>query len=267
MVKSDQTDWAEKVPIVEFTMNSTSSATTGFAPFELNGTMPRMVTGGEVPTELQGVQAFVQRVKDNLLQAHDAILDSRVLQTHQANRHRRSEHRERIDDERDKLEVGNMAYLSTKNLSLPKGCAWKLMPKFLGPYKIVNASPESSTYTLDLPTELKARGIHPRFHASLLRRFQRNDETLFPHRELNIFYDFGVLDDTEWLVDEIVGHQWKNEEVKFHVKWNLGDTTWEPYRNCKDLEALNWYLELHGVKSPKSLPKRDSTSKRKVGCK
>ena len=43
MILPDQKDWAEKVPMVEFTINSSMSGSTGFAPFELTyGYMPRM---------------------------------------------------------------------------------------------------------------------------------------------------------------------------------------------------------------------------------
>jgi hypothetical protein len=41
MVKPDQKDWVEKIPLVEFAINSSISKSTGFAPFELNyGYMP-----------------------------------------------------------------------------------------------------------------------------------------------------------------------------------------------------------------------------------
>ena len=155
-----------------------------------------------------------------------------------------------------------MAYLSTKNLNLPKGRARKLLPKYLGPYKIVEASTDASTYTLELPEELRKRGIFPKFHASLLKKYEKNDEALFPHREPMAFYDFGTPEETEWLVDEIVGHQWEGREVKFHVKWNLGDTTWEPYSNCKDLEALDRYLEIHGAPTVKQLPRKEGRTAR-----
>jgi len=37
----DQKDWIEKVPMVEFAINSSMSGSTGFAPFELTyGYMP-----------------------------------------------------------------------------------------------------------------------------------------------------------------------------------------------------------------------------------
>ena len=41
IVSDDQKDWAAKCPMVEFALNSSINATTGFAPFELNqGYMP-----------------------------------------------------------------------------------------------------------------------------------------------------------------------------------------------------------------------------------
>jgi len=49
----------------------------------------------------------------------------------------------------------------------------------------------------------------------------------------------------------------------FLVLWNLGDTTWEPYSKCKDLEALDRYLELLGIDSKdwKKLPRKTLTAK------
>ena len=36
IINDDQKNWADKCPIVEYALNSSVSATTGFAPFELN---------------------------------------------------------------------------------------------------------------------------------------------------------------------------------------------------------------------------------------
>ncbi|OCH85986.1 hypothetical protein OBBRIDRAFT_711715, partial [Obba rivulosa] len=35
------------------------------------------------------------------------------------------------------FQVDNLVYLLTKNISLPRGYACKLVPKFIGPYKIL----------------------------------------------------------------------------------------------------------------------------------
>ncbi|KAI0345838.1 hypothetical protein BDW22DRAFT_1309093, partial [Trametopsis cervina] len=86
-----QSDWVEKLPLVEFALNSTVSSTTGFAPFELNGGyLPRMITDLP-PSDLPGVQQFAQQVIENLEQARDNIIASRTFQTHHANAHRRDE--------------------------------------------------------------------------------------------------------------------------------------------------------------------------------
>ena len=51
----------------------------------------------------------------------------------------------------------------------------------------------------------------------------------------------------EWLVDEIKGHRWSGRKIEFEVQWNYGDNTWEPFEICKDLIALDNYLDRIGV--------------------
>ena len=77
--------------------------------------------------------------------AHDAIIESQVTQTRQVNKQRRPEAPFAI---RDKV------YLSTENLTLPKGRSRKLMLKYIGLYKAMKSHPTESKYTLDLPPEL-----------------------------------------------------------------------------------------------------------------
>jgi hypothetical protein len=157
-----------------------------------------------------------------------------------------------FSDEPD-VRQGDLVYLSTKNLALPKGWASKLLPKFVGPYKVLRALPESSNYELELPEELKRRRIHPHFHVSLLRPHHPNDDALFPNRHTPEAYDFGAPDDTEWYVEEITAHRWVGRNVQFEVKWSLGDTTWEPLANCNELAALDLYLLLMGISDWRSL--------------
>jgi hypothetical protein len=80
---------------------------------------------------------------------------------------------------------------------------------------------------------------------------------LFPHREAHALYDFGEPDHQEWLVDEILAHKWDNSDIYFQIRWNLGDTTWEPFEVCKDLQALDEYIRLIGVDHWQALPRRN----------
>ena len=70
---------------------------------------------------------------------------------------------------------------------------------------------------------------------------------LFPSHESKHFYNFGMPDDDEWLVDEIVGHRYSGKSIEFNVRWTAGDHTWEPYLSVKDLEALDHYFALMGI--------------------
>ena len=69
------------------------------------------------------------------------------------------------------------------------------------------------------------------------------------------FYNMGNPDNAEWLINKITAHRWMGNMIKFLISWNLGDSTWELHTHCKDLEALDEYLELHGAQSVQRLPK------------
>ena len=113
-------------------------------------------------------------------------------------------------------------------------------------------------YGVELPESLRKRRIHPQFHVNLLRRHEPNDDDRFPHRDVKSYYDFGDDEKEEWLVDEIKGHRWIGNKIEFEVRWNLGDSTWEPYDHVKKLVALDEYLALQGTKSWKTLPRRNA---------
>jgi hypothetical protein len=96
----------------------------------------------------------------------------------------------------------------------------------------------------------------PTFHVSLIKPHIPNNDERFPHHDVLKHYDFGQEAEEEWFIDEIIAHRWQEASLELQVRWSLGDTTWEPLANCKQLEALDAYLELRGVTSPKALPRR-----------
>src|SRR6202050_4593287 len=80
-------------PLHQVTINSNLSSSTGFATFELNyGCMP-MIIGRISPIKhtKPGVKHFVNQAISNLEMVHDAIIESQVTQTQQANKRRRPE--------------------------------------------------------------------------------------------------------------------------------------------------------------------------------
>lgn len=137
------------------------------------------------------------------------------------------------------------------------------MPKLIRPYKITKGCPAQSRYMLTLPSKLVKHRIHPMFHISRLKPHSTNNDPLFPKREVHMFYDFEHNEEGKWLVDEILSHRWEGKKLMFLVQWNLGDTTWEPFAKCRELAALNQYLELLGIGSVEELPHRDAEVKKR----
>ena len=101
--------------MVEFALNSSVSTTTGFAPFEPNqGYMPQIGMLTLFDTTFKGVKQFALQAKWDLMAAHDVIITNRIQQTFHANKKCRAS---------DLYHVGDHVYLSTQNLTLPKGKA------------------------------------------------------------------------------------------------------------------------------------------------
>jgi hypothetical protein len=242
-VGTNQKDWVTKLPAIEFAMNSARSSTTGFTPFYLNygrNPSPMIWKGEEV---YPGVRQFAENMKDAIMSAHDAIIASRVQNTTQANKKRQPA----------KFQEGDLVYLSTKNISLPKGRARKLSPKYLGPFPITKVIKEGATYQLGLSDELIKRGVNRAFHASLLRPHFKNDDRRFPGRLPIQIPGFGEKPE-EWIVDRIVTHHGKGQGSEFQILWKAGDKTWAPFREVAHLNALDRYCELMGVSEASDLP-------------
>ena len=121
----------------------------------------------------------------------------------------------------------------------------KFMARYDGPYKVKHAYPETSTYTLDLPPSMK---IFPTFHASMLKRYIRNDDEVFPSRRLERPAPIVMADGVEeWFVDRILNHRRRGRGYQWLVRWKgygADMDTWEPTWVVKDLAALdNWLKE------------------------
>jgi hypothetical protein len=113
--------------------------------------------------------------------------------------------------------VGDLVFLSTENLSLPKGRARKLTPKYLGPYKVLKADHSSSTYKIKLPPDLKAQQIHNTFHEKVLKHHVKNDLKLFPKCETRVHYHIRE--------DVTLPHGFQSDPTGiFRIYWNPVDS-------------------------------------------
>ena len=75
----------------------------------------------------------------------------------------------------------DLVMLSTNNLrNLDK--TPKLSSKYIGPFKIIKKISDV-VYELELPIDMN---IHPSFHISKLKKYNKNDDELFPNRAVDV---------------------------------------------------------------------------------
>jgi hypothetical protein len=81
----------------------------------------------------------------NISDAHDTIIESQVRQTHNTNC---------LYHEDDTFAISDLVFVSTADLSLLKGQAMKLLPKYVSPFKIIKAYQGTFSYKVELLAQL-----------------------------------------------------------------------------------------------------------------
>ncbi|KAJ9513501.1 hypothetical protein QJQ45_006046 [Haematococcus lacustris] len=142
------------------------------------------------------------------------------------------------------FQVGDRVLLSTMNLRNMVGKARKLLPRYVGPFRI-EAHVGEDAVKLTLPPAMSK--IHPVFHVSLLRPYEGNFGRLPPT-------ELGWLDDSpQYEVERIVNHRHvrAGKAKEFLVKWKGyedSDNTWEPASNLANApDCVNLYKAQHGL--------------------
>jgi len=115
----------------------------------------------------------------------------------------------------------------------------KLVPKFIGLYKVAKVIPPMA-YKLELPPSFK---LHPVFHVSLLKQYNRQNNYPIPQPPpLEI-----INGQQEWEVEEILNKKTIRRKVFYLVKWKsypLHEATWEPVENLENCDDLRRKFKL-----------------------
>jgi hypothetical protein len=144
--------------------------------------------------------------------------------------------------------VGDEVLLSTKNIKVKTAGTHKLLPKWIGPFKVLQCVNEVA-FKLTLPSSLN---IHPVFHVSLLKPYQQCGRVNPPPApEL-------IEGELEYEVESILAHRDVRVRRKrnrartpvlqrqYLIKWKgydesncqdkIDDNTWEPESNCSNCQ-------------------------------
>jgi hypothetical protein len=173
---------------------------------------------------------FTKTVAENLARAKASLLAARSRRKLFADESRREV----------ELDVGQKVLLSTINFKLAHPGTRKLLPKWVGPFKVTERIGKVA-YKLELPPNFK---MHNVFHVQLLKKYRDNGKVQPPPPLIEID------DSLEYEVERVLGRRevkcGKGTRKGFQVK-SLGyeheHNTWEPekhLRHYKDLLTDYW---------------------------
>lgn len=238
-----QNDWDELLPFCEFAINDREQESTGKTPFFLNyGQHP--YTAADLLFQSTGAaddsRYWLQRQKNALKCARDAITAAQIRQTSQADPARRDV----------EFSVGDSVMVHRDFLVTAEGRnrpSNKLRLRWYGPFKILKKV-SSNAVKLDLPHYFRA---HPVLNVSALK--------LYVHNSFQGRYEAPpapVVDldgHTRYIVKEVLAHRTRGRRVEYLVKWRgYQDATWEPEaylqnESGQDLLPLQAYKVKHNI--------------------
>ena len=166
------------------------------------------------------------------------------------------------------FKIGDLVYLDASDLKKPPGLAHKLLPRFRGPFKIIE-QPSPLNYRLDLPAGSRSHDV---FHVEKLLLAHNRDQDLFPTAddpipdESPVTDDLGKYYEAKYEVDKFVSHRYDPQgRLQYKVHWSgfsEKDNSWQTLEDVSSApDALQAYRR---SLSRRALLKHDTVLKRMV---
>ncbi|KAJ9520489.1 hypothetical protein QJQ45_000243 [Haematococcus lacustris] len=169
-ISPTQADWPDYLSLAEFAVNNSWQESIKSTPFLVNtGQSPitpmlhSLPDKGRCPEGL----SYATWWQGAVAKAKLCMQAAQQRQAAYANQDRRDVH----------YKVGQMVLLSTKNMRLKPGKARKLLPRFVGPFKMLDLVGQVAV-NLQLPASMSR--LHPVFHVSLIKPYTGTDVGFMP---------------------------------------------------------------------------------------
>ncbi|KAJ9513208.1 hypothetical protein QJQ45_029304 [Haematococcus lacustris] len=216
-ISPTQADWPDYLSLAEFAVNNSWQESIKSTPFLVNtGQSPitpmlhSLPDKGRCPEGL----SYATWWQEAVAKAKLCMQAAQQRQAAYANQDRRDVH----------YKVGQMVLLSTKNMRLKPGKARKLLPRFVGPFKVLDLVGQVAV-NLQLPASMSR--LHPVFHVSLIKPYTGTDVGFMPPP-------------VEWLDEEPVYYV-ERKAKEYLVQWEGYDAdhnTWEPRSNLVGCDKI-----------------------------
>lgn len=251
-INPSHTTWEILLPWAEFAVNSAFQESIKTTPFLLNyGWQPS--TPFELGLRAINAAAPLPPHPDAATAAADA--HSRIAEARRCLQAAQDRQKHYADARRAPitLEVGQLVLLSSKNIKIATTGTPKLLPRFLGPFKVVRLIGNAAV-KLDIPPAWK---LHDVFHVSLVKLW---NGPMVPE-----VHTVQVEGFAEYEVETILSHRLQTRgrgrpTTMYLVKWKgFGDehNTWEPEKN---LTADGLYTNSKITEYWSSIPRNPTTT-------
>ncbi len=236
-----QDNWAEALPLAQFTHNVWPNATTKETPFSLiMGWTPR-ATWTNTPSAAPSADKRMEELQIRRQHVQDSITQAQLLMARKGN------------STFTPYQQGAMVWLEGVNLRTLYPTS-KLAPKCYGPFPIKRVLSEV-TYELELPPQWT---IHPVFHAKLLTPYK---ETAMHGTNYTRPPPDLIKGEAEYEVEQILDahRRGRGRKLQYYIKWKgfpMSDSTWEPTEhldNAQDLITDFYHLHPMAEGAPKDV--------------
>ena len=244
----DIQSWATYVPIVQRILNSSKHVSINMSPMELiyGNTLDLnrgIITPFKEPTTNLNdwVLAQILAQQTALTVAYEKQLSTDMHHIEMAYRN------DRVGTKRKRSEEPNYPVNSYVIVEYETDPPSKLHPKLMGPMRVVtrhDRGDKPSTYTCeDLVTHKLAD-----FHVKLIHPFLYDADNVNPT-------NVAMVDGQYFAVDRILDHKFtpkkskKSSDLSFHILWQGGTKSWEPYHTTFNLAEVHAYLTEKRMKS------------------
>jgi len=255
-IDPSHTTWESLLPWVEFAINSAVQESIKTTPFMLNyGWQPTS------PFELGLRDMHVHAGQPYLPEATQAVEAAklRITEARKCMQAAQDRYKHFADSKRRPitLTVGQLVLLSSKNIRITTTGTPKLLPRYLGPFKVIKLIGKAAV-KLSLPPSWH---IHPVFHVSLIKVWKGADTP-----EVSTVEVEGL---PEYQVDTILSHKVQSRGrgrsvTLFLVNWkDFGDehNSWEPESALtadglyENLKLTEYWQSLARPPLPSAVPK------------